>query len=266
MTVVSIFRETWRHKRVVLPVVLLTLVAAVYVAILRPAEYGSNSSLALIPPPPAPTSSQIASDRSLAKVDANNPYAAYGDLTIVVSLVQEAMANKSIVDHLRSEGVADGYAIQTSLPPVAGEMPPPVFDITGVGPTAGAAVRAAGILDQQVIATLDQLQESQGVNRRYFVTAQLLSPPGTAETELSARAASLLAVLILGVVTLFVALSIRRAAAERSVVPNGGQAAGSEVNAPSETKARDVPRASTSTSVKPAGRRSRAAKGQRASS
>jgi hypothetical protein len=251
VTIVSIARETWAHKLVVLPVLLLTLVLAAYVAVLRPADYGSSSSVALINPPPAP--SPIATDPY-----PSNPYAGYGDLSVVVNFVLEAMKSEAVVARLRSEGVADGYTVAAGASSVQGANLPPLIDITGAGPTPAAAARASRILDQQVTTTLDQLQESLGVSQHDFITTQVLNPPSQAQTQLAGKFRSLLVVAAFGLIMLFVVLSIRRAAVERSSVANGPASDEDGADARSDTAAGDLWRASTSHSFEHARPRSRA--------
>lgn len=210
MDLVSLIREMWRHKLVVLPVAVLTLAAAAYVAVLRPAEYASAAAVALVNPPQAPTSDQIARNPALAKINANNPYTQYGDLTIVVDLLQQAMQSTAVVDHLKAEGVESGYTLQPSVQASA-----PILQVSGIGSTPAAAVRAATLIDAEVATTLHALQTVRGVNPNYLITTQVITPPGLAQLQLSSKLRSLIAVLVIGIVLLFVALSFRRAAEER---------------------------------------------------
>jgi hypothetical protein len=209
MDLMSIIREAWKGKWVVLPVLLITLVGAAYVLVVRPPEYASNSALALIYPPAAPTTSQIARDPALGKVNADNPYAAYGDLTVVGAVVQQAMGGDGIVDALRKEGVEDGYSI-TSDPTTTN----PIIHVEGVGATPAAALRATTILGQQIGTTLNQLQANERVADHYRITAQVLNTPSAPTLKISTKLRSLIAVLVAGLIMMFIALSIRRGIVE----------------------------------------------------
>jgi Chain length determinant protein len=212
MDLVSIIREAWKGKWVVLPVVFLTLLGAAYVLVVRPPQYASDSALTLLYPPAAPTPSQIASDPALGKVNASNPYAAYGDLTVVDAVVQQAMGGEGIVDQLRKEGVEDGYNITPDATTTN-----PILHVQGVGATPAAALRATTILGQQIETTLNQLQANQHVADHYRITAQVLSPPSVPRLKISSKLRSLIAVLVAGVIMMFIALSIRRGIVERKL-------------------------------------------------
>jgi hypothetical protein len=212
MDLVSIIREARKGKWAVLPVVFLTLVGVAYVLVVRPPEYVSNSALTLIYPPAPPTSSQIASDPALRKVNANNPYEAYGDLTVVGAVVQQAMGGQGVVDQLRKEGVQDGYTI-TSDPTTTN----PIIHIDGVGATPAAALRATTILSRQVETTLRELQAREHVIDHYQITVQVLNTPSAPTLKISSKLRSLIAVLVAGVIMMFIALSIRRGIVERKL-------------------------------------------------
>jgi hypothetical protein len=211
MNVMSIFKEISENKRVALPVVLLTLLAAAYVAVLRPPEYVSDSALALVNPPSAPTPAQIASDPALGKINANNPYVQYNDLTVVVALIQQALNGQTVANRLKSEGVPDGYTVQ----PTSTNLNAPIIDVSGVGSTPAVAAGSAAIIDREIAVTLNQLQQNEGVARGYRITTQLLNAPSKATLKVSGKLRSLIAVLALGVVMMFVTLSIHRGLAER---------------------------------------------------
>lgn len=234
MDLLSIIREAWRGKLVVLPVLLLTLVAAAYILVVRPPEYASNSALTLINPPPAPTNNQIASDPALGKVNSNNPYVAYGQLTVVVAVVEQAMASDAVVGQLRKEGVEAGYTL-TSDPTATN----PIIHVEGVGPTPAAALRATSILDQQIGTTLNQLQENERVSNHYRITTQVLNTPSVPIMKLSSKLRSLIAVLVAGLIMMFIALSIRRGIVERKLAKRDACAAEQD---PGGLAARRTPR------------------------
>jgi hypothetical protein len=238
MDLLSIVREVWKGKAAVLPVLFLTFIAAAYVLVVRPPEYASNSALTLIYPPAAPTSNQIASDPSLSKVNADNPYEAYGDLTVVGAVVQQAMGSDSIVAQLRKEGVEDGYSI-TSDPTTTN----PIIHVEGVGATPAAALRATTILGEQIGATLNQLQANEHVADHYRITTQVLNTPNVPSLKISSKLRSLIAVLVAGLIMMFVALSIRRGIVEHKGAKRDARAAQAEPSElPSELAARRTSR------------------------
>ena len=234
MDLASITREVWKGKVVVLPVLFLTVAAAAYILVVKPPEYTSTSALTLINPPAAPTTNQIAGDPSLGKVNANNPYVAFGNLTVVVAVVQQAMASDTIVAQLRKEGVEDGYTL-TSDPTTTN----PILHVEGVGPTPAAALRATNILDRQVGTTLNQLQANERVAGQYRITTQVLNTPSVPTMKVSSKLRSLIAVLAAGLIMMFIALSIRRGIVERKLAKHDALAAQQDTG---ELAARRTPR------------------------
>src|SRR5271165_1964324 len=96
MDVISLVETIWRHKFATFPVILLTLVGAVYVAAFRPPEYHATSSYMLIEPPPPPSDAQIAHDPALVRVNPDNVYTRIGDPSIVTQLLTNYMTSESV--------------------------------------------------------------------------------------------------------------------------------------------------------------------------
>jgi uncharacterized protein involved in exopolysaccharide biosynthesis len=74
MDLYSVAHTLLRHKMVVLPIALLTLIGCFGVIAVQKPVYQSSATYILTSPPPAPTAAQIARDPALGKIDANNPY------------------------------------------------------------------------------------------------------------------------------------------------------------------------------------------------
>lgn len=205
MDLISMTKEAWRHKLVVLPIALLTIVGVAWVGVVRASSYESDSAYILVSPPAAPTQQQISKDPALGRVNANNPYVDYGDLAVVTNLLQQAMTNNAVTARLKAEGVPSDFTVTPSTDDTT-----PIISVSGMGATPASAERATQLIDAQLTGTLDQLQRADGVNPAYFVKAQLLSGPSQATMKLSSKVRSLVAVLAAGIILMFIALSIAR--------------------------------------------------------
>ena len=149
MDLLALSRTLWRHKIAVIPVLVLMLAGLIYVVKIKPPTYDADAELALISPPAAPTAQQIQADPALAKIDANNPYLDYGDLTYVGDAVMDQLTAHAAQVALAAQGVSPKYQVAMSSDPGN----PAFLDITGVGSTSASEVYAA----QQILtaATYD---------------------------------------------------------------------------------------------------------------
>jgi len=204
MDLLSIVQALWRHKLVTIPVILLTVLGAFYVLKVKRPVYDASSSILLVGPPGPPTAGQIAADPKLRNVDANNPYVDYGALSVIADSVIEVVTSGAAQPALVKAGVDPQY--QLALSTDYGN--PPIIDITGVGPSAQQAIHSANVLTQAAKTNLYQLQQKEGVNSLYMITAISIVRPTQAQLSSSGKLRSLVAVLALGMVLLFVVVSV----------------------------------------------------------
>ncbi|HUA27650.1 MAG TPA: Wzz/FepE/Etk N-terminal domain-containing protein [Streptosporangiaceae bacterium] len=211
MDLLSIIGIVWRHKLLAIPVVLLTLAGAFYVIAIKAPVYQASSSLLLLSPPGPPSAAQIAANRKLAKIDPNNPYVNFGDLPVVADAVIESVTSNTVEQTLVDEGVNPEYQVVLSTD--FGN--PPIIQITGIGSTAAAAMRAASLVTSTSVNDLYQIQKAQGVNQIYMITATELVKPTTAQTSASGKLRTLIAVLGIGALLLFTVISLAEAVKRR---------------------------------------------------
>jgi len=203
MDLLSIIQATWRHKLAALPVILLTILGVYYIAAVKPSVYQASASFLLLSPPGAPTPQQIAADPKLGKVNANNPYVNLG-LPVAADAVLTVVTSNTVALQLDNEGVNPRY--QATLSTDFGS--PPILQITGVGSSPQAAIRAANLVTQAAKAALAQLQKKQGVSNKYMITSTELVLPDHATLSVSGKLRTLIAVLGLGTVLLFIVVSV----------------------------------------------------------
>jgi Chain length determinant protein len=230
MDLISISRAVWRHKLATIPVILFTCLAAFYVVAIKAPVYQASASFALVYPPGAPTQTEIAADPKLAKISPNNPLLGYGDPSAVTQIVIALVGTPSSQQALAKAGAGTQYQISPSAS--SGY----IVAITGVGNTAQAAVRSATLVTQAAEHTLYQVQANQGVNPIYMIKSYPLATPNHSGQKLSGKLRSLVAVLGLGVLLLFITISIAEAIGKQRIEPTSANG----MSARSRAKARPV--------------------------
>jgi hypothetical protein len=212
MDLISIGATFWRHKIVTIPLILLTLVGAYYVVKIKPPVYQANTSFLLSVPPGPPTAAQIAADPALRKINPNNPYTAYGNMSVAAAVLVDLVTTPAAQQQLVREGVDPRYTV---APNTAFGFQAPVIQITGVGSTAQEAIVSASLVSAAAKSDLYQMQKTQGVNKLYMIKALPLVLAEKAQISASSKLRELIAIAGLGAVALFVAVSVADALARR---------------------------------------------------
>jgi hypothetical protein len=212
MDLVAIAQSVWRYKLVTIPVILLTFVGVVYMGVLKPATYQADASYILMAPPAPPTADQIAKDPALGRINSNNPYLRFGDLSVVVDLLTQSMATDATRQALVNQGADPRYTLAPSADFGAAA---PIIQISGIGSSAYSAIRSAQLVSKATIKMLSDLQRAQGTNPAYMITTLTVSAPTTALLQVSSKLRSVIAVLALGAILLFVVVSTMSGLAAR---------------------------------------------------
>jgi hypothetical protein len=205
MDLLLIVTRIWRHKFITVPVILLTLVGAGYVASIKKPVYKVSASYLLVNPPAPPTSQQIAADPKLAHVHADNPYTRFGNQPVMIDVLSRTVSTPAARQKLLTQGADPSYAVESAT---TFGFATPVLQITAAGTTPQLASRTATLVSQAVLAELDRLQEKAQVDAPYRITAQLLEPPTAPFPQASGKVRSLVAVLAVGVIALFSLISV----------------------------------------------------------
>jgi hypothetical protein len=204
MDLIAIAQSVWRYKLATIPVILLTLVGVVYMGVLKPATYEADASYILMAPPAPPTTLQIAKDPALGRINTNNAYLRFGDLSIVVALLSQSMTSNTNRQALVNEGADPRYII---APSNAFGGVAPIIQISGIGSTAYSAIRSAQLVSKATVNTLHKLQSAQGTNPAYMITTLAVSAPTQAQIQISSKLRTVISVLALGAMLLFVVVS-----------------------------------------------------------
>lgn len=224
MDLLSIAETIWRHKLVTLPVLLLTIAGMVYVVAIKEPVYEASSSYILINPPSPPTAEQIDRNPELNRIRADNPYTRFADQSVVANVLARTVSKDQARRALVRAGADERYVVE---PSAEFGLTAPIVQITGVGASADAAMGTAKIVSKAVRQELARMQRAHGVDARYWISTQQLESPYRAELQASGLLRSLVAVLALGVILLFVVVSVAEALSSRRVArrPSSGAAA-----------------------------------------
>jgi len=215
MDLLSIAETIWRHKLVTLPVILLTALGMVYVVAIKEPVYEASSSYILINPPSPPTAEQVDRNPELGRVRSDNPYTRFGDQSVVANVLARTVSKDQARRALVRAGADERYVVE---PSAEFGLTAPIVQITGVGASADAAMGTARLVSKAVRQELARMQRAHGVDERYWITTQPLESPYRAELHASGLLRSLVAVLALGVILLFVVVSVAEALGTRRVV------------------------------------------------
>jgi hypothetical protein len=205
MDLLSIARKIWRHRLATLPVLVLTLVGAVYVMAIKEPVYEASSSYILINPPAPPTAEQIARNPALARINADNPYTRFADQSVLVDVLARTIGGDSARERLVEAGADPRYDV---APSSQFGFSSPIVQVTGVAPSAEAAMETARLVSKAVTEELDRMQRVQRVHSRYRVTPLQVDSPDRAQLRASGQLRALIGVLALGVILLFVVVSV----------------------------------------------------------
>jgi hypothetical protein len=173
MDVVTVLRLLTRHWRVTVPAALLTvlLVGAAFRS--SSPTYEATGSIVLLPPPEAPDV-QPSSEPAPPPTVGQNPFARYGDLSVVADILARVLDSDSRRAEFESQGVTDYDVVVNRF------QRGPVIDVTGLGPNPQAAIRSTEIVLKEVNAALSDLQEAEGADPNYFIHGASVELPSTA--------------------------------------------------------------------------------------
>jgi hypothetical protein len=236
MDLIAIAQSIWRHKFATLPILALMMFGAFYVIEIKKPMYQATSSYILLAPPAPPSASQIQRNPALARIHSDNPYLRFGDLSIVVQLLTQRISTDTARQALVKEGADNRY---TAAPSVQIGATAPIIQITGIGSSARSAMRSASLVGQAIASQLDSLQAAANVNKTYWISMLQLQAPDQAQAKVSSKVRTLIAFMALGIVLMFVVISVLKALAERkepgAISQQGGLASPHQPNGAAST-------------------------------
>ncbi|WP_253951545.1 chain-length determining protein [Arthrobacter sp. R3-55] len=203
MDPVAVLKTLWRYKVFVLPVLLLTAVAAVYMFSYAPRTYEARTTFAIVTPQ-VPTSEQIEKDPALGLLNSDNPYLRSADTSLVAQVAVTRLNDVATGDLLAAQGLSTDYKV---------ERPSDAFliDISGISDDKAQAINTAKALGERLEQDLRTIQTVNGASDRYLFTALAVASPGKATEQFSSRLRSVIVVVVAGLVLTLGSVSLARA-------------------------------------------------------
>jgi hypothetical protein len=205
MTLLLIFRKIWRYKLATIPIFALVLAGSFYVIAVTAPTYETSATYILVNPPPLPTEAEIARNPELGRINGDNPYARFSDTSVLVQILASRMNSDDKRLALEKQGADINYQV---APSVEFGFSAPLVQVTGTGTTAEAAVKTATVVGQALTQELDQMQSIRKVDKTYRIKAEAVVAVGEAKLKPSGKLRSLVAVMVLGTIMLFIAISV----------------------------------------------------------
>jgi hypothetical protein len=223
MDLLSLFRLIVRHWRVTLPIAVLTLIGLVGAFRVSSPTYEATGSNLLLGAPEAPKADPTTGEP--APGVGQNPFARYGDLSVVADILARYMDSDSKRTELEPQGVT-GYDV------VANRLQRgPVIEVTGKGSSAEAAMASAETVLDDADATLAQIQELEHADPNYLITSARLEPASTATAMYGSTMRTVIAVMALGGLGTLGAAVVAEAIGRRRPVPAIPEGAAAEADA-----------------------------------
>jgi len=204
MDTLNVWKALRRNRWLVLPVLLLTVLGSSWALFVRPATYQVQSSMLLVPPPPAPTDAEIAKHPALGKLNADNPYGRAYDPTILIALVSIAITSDQSRAQIKAKGGDERFTVAQTT---RYGFNSPFADITSVGPSAQEAIASNELVIRSFKQELARVQLKEKVSPRYLITARVAGDPTSARVRSTDVGKLLIGIIGLGVLGLFVVVS-----------------------------------------------------------
>lgn len=202
MDPVAVFKTLWHHKFIVLPVLLVTALAALYVYSFAPRSYEAKATYAIVNPK-IPSAAELEKNPSLNSLNTDNPYLRSADSSLIAQVVGTRLNDDTTGDALLREGLSTDFTVQ---------RPPASFliEISAASESKEKAVATVKALGARLENDLLAIQSINGADERYLYTSLMVAAPDNATEQFSSRLRSLIVVLVAGVVLTFGAVSIAR--------------------------------------------------------
>ncbi|MGA8787921.1 MAG: chain-length determining protein [Paenarthrobacter sp.] len=202
MDPVAVIKTLWHHKFVVLPVLLVTVLAAVYVYSFAPRSYEAKATYAIVNPK-IPTALELEKNPALNLLNSDNPYLRSADSSLIAQVVGTRLNDDTTGDALLREGLSTDFTVQ---------RPPASFliEIAAASESKDKAVATVKALGSRLEADLLAIQSINGADERFLYTSLMVAAPDNATEQFSSRLRSLIVVLVAGIVLTFGAVSIAR--------------------------------------------------------
>lgn len=197
MTIAELIALLKRRRRAALAIAAGTLMLMLLAYTVAPPTYRASSSMILINPPALPVETAGGPEIPAAN---DNPYARFGDLTVIVDVLTRIMQSDQTADHLASAGLDGTYEIAANSDFYRG----PIIDVATESSSAEGAIDANRLVLAELQTALADLQEADGTDPTYLIKATVVVEATKATTVFTPTLRLLLVVLAAGLAVLIV--------------------------------------------------------------
>lgn len=207
MDPMEVIRAMWRHKVFVLPVLVLTVIAAAYVYQFGPRYYEAGTSFAIVNPR-LPSDRELQLDSSLANLNGDNPFLRSSDQALISEVLIARLTSSTVAEGLEAKGLSADYTVNKGINGNGF-----VVSITASGNSENLAMNTAAALGDELQDNLRDIQKVNNADDRFLFTALTVAPLDKATEQFSSRLRSVIMVLLGGAILMFGAISTARSVA-----------------------------------------------------
>jgi len=193
MNIASVLRTLWRHRKVVIPVFALSLLACIGAFYAAGPTYRASAAVVLLNPPALP---EVTPENPEIPPEFQNPYARFGDLSVIVDILVRVIDSEPVKDSLAAKGLDGTYEIAANRDFYRG----PIVDVSAEADTEAQALLNANLLIDEMQRELLDLQVQQGTAESYYIKSEIVVAPDKATRVLSKTLRLLILVAGLGMV------------------------------------------------------------------
>ena len=209
MDPMKVLRMLWHYKVVFLPVLLVTLSAAVYVFQFGPRYYQSTVSYALVNPK-LPSEKELDSNPQLSALNSDNPFLRSSDPALITEVLVARLSSNDMSTTLKNGGLSTDYSVVRG---VNGNGF--VVAISAISNSVESATATTKTLGRAFEDNLRSMQKVNGADDKFLFTSFVVNPGDKALEQFSSRLRSSIMVLLGGVVLMFGAVSLARSLENR---------------------------------------------------
>lgn len=207
----AVIRTIWHYKAFVLPVMVITLIAVVYVFQFGPRYYEASMSSALVNPK-LPTDKELDESPEIHALNKDNPFLRSSDPSLITEVLIARLSSSDTAQAMESKELSADYSVSKGINGNGF-----VVSITGNGESEEQAIATTRALGIRLEEELRAIQKINGADDRFLFTSLIVTAPGEATEQFSSRLRSVIMVLLGGAVLTFGAVSLARAREAGSV-------------------------------------------------
>lgn len=205
MDTLNAWRALRRNAAFVVPVLVAAIVAMALSVAFRSDQYSVSSTVILIPPPPAPTDTQLEASPNLQGLEWDNPYTRQYDPVTMIAVLSIRVTSPAARKEVEAAGGTDKYEVDQV---VRYGFSTPFAEVTARGGTPREAVRTNELVVRALKTSLDDLQAEEGPDPRYYIQASTVLDADVTQVRTLGTTRLLLAILGLALFGVFAAVAV----------------------------------------------------------